>query len=1340
MGNKKGYQLIGDWIQKENKKYELGQIIRNDFNTEKQTLIDEIKNNLTSNILNSNKITEYTRYSLNGFYSKLDKKQLELDELAHVLSSEEDEQIVSTEIRKSAVKLKEMLKLQKEINSFIEIKVDYESYEEIKALFDKFIKETYFEHLNKTIKHDTISNDLPIKRLFHFDLNILKMLRETREMISKIYDINPKFKIDELAIKIKNDSLIEMFSSKWRSYLNEKNFTEFNANLFTKYSIFKEKIDKLTKACEQYLTYFKHAQSISIEIENAQILKDSRLEIQFEHVYHCFSKSIFKYSAHLVTSDQIADYEEKYNEFIKTVKQMNFFIEYKTIKNDELVGFVQKMNHNINFNFLLVLIKYMLTIETKTSNTKLEDKIIGTQLNYFSHLMDKNIPIDRVVNCFSSFLINFNKVTTNWENFKPFSAVHSTLNSISDKFFYFFYNAIDRELTQTKNTNLICDYIEAINDFMLNIENLKVLTENKTKKQATLEYFEQNPEMNHLSYEIIYECLNILAEIIQENKVSFSSLVGLKYFDALNELLKELDNQNQVSNLKLFKEQKVDLFNSCLRISNETDLNDYLDIIKKSILTMRNQIDISTEGALEEFQSINQFINISEFNRMYCQFDKNFNKFKELFYKTSDLNEIVKKLNEIIQRKENIKDNMIELLACLSWILTANVSKITDSNGKQKLNEKIELVPHKIQIFSCFCLLGLDRNDAFSSFEQCLESNPKKIGEILADQSKFWQVSLIALVYTLFNFNVVVVASNKYSSSHHLSKLKEYFGIMSTLLDRVKFKSLEELVDDETEEKTIQNNFANLLHKVVYKNKFFKKVLKNSSSFSKSSTKDLDPAKTLYLIDEVDTVISTEIDSYLDRTDLIYNAELAKAYKTLYEDAKFFARNILLNEQEIKQAALEKLEKSLVKNSQIASLIQNQKSVFDSFREEVWTCARNVAFYYSGIKSRKEVSLDNLSKYLDKDKRPLFRLNKEFNSWEYFTNNKWSKSTYASYYNSFFYVELFSQQDTSNQMNQEAYAYMILYSGSIYFSSLLSQKASHLLIGITNCFNSREKNESLLSKAEIDILENDLLNVKHENIMHFPSIYGESRVEFNPDSIENFRVINDRNDWIKAICEQCEKLSSENKTVIVFFKEESFIRKLFTNLAHKLPYVLTNNEISINENNQLKKNYDEFFTNDECDWINSINRLVSEHSGGQPGKINLIIREFARCIDFRCNDLIDRNGGLHVIQTWFSKDPKEEVQIKGITGRNGAPGVYMQINCLEDLREDFPEDNFENKPNYSYLREMANISRDRKCLVLKEEIEQNMEKSKKTLKWLEDNKKLVTKNKINLLDSTKFQD
>ena len=70
------------------------------------------------------------------------------------------------------------------------------------------------------------------------------------------------------------------------------------------------------------------------------------------------------------------------------------------------------------------------------------------------------------------------------------------------------------------------------------------------------------------------------------------------------------------------------------------------------------------------------------------------------------------------------------------------------------------------------------------------------------------------------------------------------------------------------------------------------------------------------------------------------------------------------------------------------------------------------------------------------------------------------------------------------------------------------------------------------------------------------------------------------------------------------------------------------------------------------------------------GQITLMTKDFARGCDFICNDqIVIRNGGIHVLQTYLSHDKSEEIQCMGRTARQDNPGSYSMVLLDESLEK-----------------------------------------------------------------------
>jgi energy-coupling factor transporter ATP-binding protein EcfA2 len=74
-----------------------------------------------------------------------------------------------------------------------------------------------------------------------------------------------------------------------------------------------------------------------------------------------------------------------------------------------------------------------------------------------------------------------------------------------------------------------------------------------------------------------------------------------------------------------------------------------------------------------------------------------------------------------------------------------------------------------------------------------------------------------------------------------------------------------------------------------------------------------------------------------------------------------------------------------------------------------------------------------------------------------------------------------------------------------------------------------------------------------------------------------------------------------------------------------------------------------------------------------PGTVTLAVADYGRGTDFVAYEkgLNDR-GGIHVIQTFFSRERTEEIQIQGRTARNTNAGSYSMVLNSEDLTTVYP--------------------------------------------------------------------
>ena len=125
----------------------------------------------------------------------------------------------------------------------------------------------------------------------------------------------------------------------------------------------------------------------------------------------------------------------------------------------------------------------------------------------------------------------------------------------------------------------------------------------------------------------------------------------------------------------------------------------------------------------------------------------------------------------------------------------------------------------------------------------------------------------------------------------------------------------------------------------------------------------------------------------------------------------------------------------------------------------------------------------------------------------------------------------------------------------------------------------------------------------------------------------------------------------QHRPVLVFFKDDKVLKEFYNSKEFdglRNETLILNEELTHDEKMKLIK--------DAC-------RLNT---------ITLATRIFGRGTDFQVIDeRVNKIGGTHVIQTFFSIDISEEVQIKGRTARHGDPGSFSMALNFQDVCKDF---------------------------------------------------------------------
>ena len=173
-----------------------------------------------------------------------------------------------------------------------------------------------------------------------------------------------------------------------------------------------------------------------------------------------------------------------------------------------------------------------------------------------------------------------------------------------------------------------------------------------------------------------------------------------------------------------------------------------------------------------------------------------------------------------------------------------------------------------------------------------------------------------------------------------------------------------------------------------------------------------------------------------------------------------------------------------------------------------------------------------------------------------------------------------------------------------------------------------------------------------EQHSRMPSVFGESNLRFL-DSLRQFNplLICNESDHALEIAKAIDEQLDNARSVLVFFESDAAL-KAFASSSHfqGLSCGCKTQELVASVPAKERKRI-------------VFNAATLKH-------VTLCTAAFGRGTDFISHDdQLLENGGVHVIQTFFSMDKSEETQIMGRTARQGQKGSYSMILSKQDLQK-----------------------------------------------------------------------
>ena len=515
--------------------------------------------------------------------------------------------------------------------------------------------------------------------------------------------------------------------------------------------------------------------------------------------------------------------------------------------------------------------------------------------------------------------------------------------------------------------------------------------------------------------------------------------------------------------------------------------------------------------------------------------------------------------------------------------------------------------PHVVQVVAMIRLLGLH------DLKDGKIGLNKKFVEIGTGEGKSLVVATIACVLGLIGWRVYCTNYSDFNNYRNL------FHVLD-IADKVFYGTFERLC-----EKFISQDI-NMISSV---GKLFNGPCKNLSVVSDSNRHSNNDSneKTMLIIDKVDVFFdSNTFGKTLTKAASIKNPHLSKICDLIWEKKS----NISTWNDLKRQSNFDSLYQQCLKSF--------NKALHPRVEREINNMIDGVQTFTNAEK-RKEY------KYIVKYNKIGHRVNDciDYNS------NVGYKTLFAHYYEN-------EAGRISNEALNNAKRMMIL-CGAFSYGQFPSTYTN--IIGVTATLNK-------LSQSQKDFLESEY-KISEKLFTFMPSVFKKAPNNNNHNirGCQNNLKFNKTSDvkvfkqfiYDYQLVEQMKKQRHDGCPIIVFFYDNSELK----NFAQSRTF----------QDSEIGKIGHVKVLNEQCSY-NEKEQIICEACN--LNAITLATRIFGRGTDFQViDDQIESDliGGPHVIQTFFSQEIAEEIQIQGRTARYGGKGSYSMILCQEMVEKQF---------------------------------------------------------------------
>jgi len=526
----------------------------------------------------------------------------------------------------------------------------------------------------------------------------------------------------------------------------------------------------------------------------------------------------------------------------------------------------------------------------------------------------------------------------------------------------------------------------------------------------------------------------------------------------------------------------------------------------------------------------------------------------------------------------------------------------------------VAINPLYIQISCIFLIFGIGNSD---------RTKVNSILKVLTGQGKSVIIGLASVIWALFDYNVEIRCYTPYLSKRD----EEFFSPLIKLLkigNKITYATFNGMGQRFT--KYTASDSKN----VIYLGDIIRDIISSKKSkYINSRLKTIVQKKTVLFLDEFDVFLSDEFYSNYRNLGVILREEYFAKIQEKIAEIVIYSENCPTHES----------TRTLTLNF-IEAGLGTLKDDFDEFLHKE---GKYKLFSYDKMDFVEHTNQTLWEEHLNKMIKDAIKLRNGTRPGRRYTLNEDGNivSTFSSHgilTDQYFYgyediFQYFRLKEKEFEKNwKKNYGYINAQLCRFSFAHLLCEYT--FVFGVTGSLPIMHTNaEAYINKA------------CKFNIFDVPSYLKNSSLIFN--STADFNLVQTESEWMQKIVHHIKLQIDKKRSVIVFFKDEDKLDCFMQEYKSEICFL-----------NKLTENYPP----DKKDKASLIFNDV-----GKPGYVTLATAGMGRGVDYKSSKSVELNGGVHVIQTFFSTEITEETQIKGRTARFDCKGSYELVICKQHL-------------------------------------------------------------------------